>query len=411
MFVSAEEMLADTNTETEKYYGAERITWRDDAFDPIVREFLARQAATVGMRFGDHNLLDILEVWVVSGNEERAMRAGRVLADLWWRQDEDKVLELADTWARSADENIWQGGAALLYGAYAAERSERPEMQAADSEVLRRLREWADWRDDAELAQVAAYTYGLIGRQWPEVALNGLDDLLCLGASARTNNATPPIPVTFLAMLSYMEMATSGQVRPLLQRFASHAARYGQVSLKNQAVFEDVQSYRARERRLGMLFFHVVFLVALSLNGVRQERTHASYRTNVGLRQLPEMPSSRGQDVLLAGVLVESEREWRANVQTLFCAAISSRREQFVFEVFATWIRIVTYEPGGATEALVHFVADLHQQLEEWDRKQQRSGLGAGAKVLEQRLLFWAKATREYVLRPFAQRALDALQK
>jgi hypothetical protein len=411
MFVSAEDLLAHTYTVTEKYYGAERITWRDDAFDPVVREFLARQATTVGMRFGGHNLLDILEVWVVSGNEERAMRAGRMLADLWWRQHEDKVLELADAWARSADDNIWQGGAALLYGAYAAERSERPEMKAADSEVLRRLRAWADWRDDAELAQVAAYTYGLIGRQWPEVALDGLDDLLCLGASARTNNAIPPLPVVFLAMLSYMELATSGQVRPLLKRFARHATSYGQRSLKNQAVFEDVQSYRARERRLGMLFFHVVFLVALSLDGVRPGRTHASYLTNAGLLPRPDMPSSRGQDVLLAGVLAEPEREWRVNVQTLFCASIFSRREQFVFEVLATWIRIVTYEPhDDATAALVHFVVDLYRQLEDWDRKEQRSGLGSGHGVLEQRLLFWTKATQEYILRPFAQRVLDALR-
>ena len=238
-FISAEDMLAHTHTRTRKLYGAERIMWRDDAFDPLVREFLARQATTVGMRFADRNLLDILEEWVVGGNEERALRAGRVLADLWWRQHQDKVLELAETWAHSDDENIWQGGAALLYGAYAAECAERPAMKAADSEVLGRLREWADWRDDAEMAQVAAYTYGLLGRQWPEVALDGLDHLLCLGASARTNNINPPLPVTFLAMLSYMEMATSGQIRALLKRFASHAKHYaGSSQHTNRRAFE-----------------------------------------------------------------------------------------------------------------------------------------------------------------------------
>jgi hypothetical protein len=413
VFISAEEMLTHTYTVTEKHYGAERIMWRDEAFDPLVREFLARQTTTVGMRFANRDLLDILEEWVVSGNEERAFRAGRVLADLWWRQHQDKVLKIAETWARSDDENIWQGGAALLYGAFVAECAERPAMKATDSEVLHRLREWADWREDAEMAQVAAYAYGLIGRQWPEIALDGLDHLLCLGASARVNNATPPLPVIFLAMLSYMELAISGQVRPLLKRFASHATHYiGNVRHTNRSVFEDEQSHAAREHSLDMLFFHIVFLVALSLDGVRQGKGHESYLTNVRLPPYPDLPSSRGQDVLLAGVLSKPEQEWRTSVQTLFCVAISSGREQFVFEILASWIRIVTYEPhGDATEGLLRFVADMHQQLRSWDDDQKRRGIWAGNNLLEQRLLFWTKATREIVLRPFAQRALDALHK
>lgn len=413
VFISAEEVLRHTHTVTWKRDGdsAERIMWCDEAFDPLVREFLARQATAVGMRFANRNLLDILEEWVVSGNSERAMRAGRMLAELWWRQHRDKVLELAETWAHRGDENIWMAGATLLYGAYAAEQAETPGMKAAGSVVLLRLHEWADWRDDAGMAQVAAYTYGLLGRQWPEAALDGLDYLLCLGASARTKNTSPPLPVVFLAMLSYVEMASLGQIRPLLKRFASHAAHYGRRSLKNRAVFEDEQVRRTRERGLDMLFFHVVFLVALSMSGVQGKR-HLSYLVNSKLSPRPDLPSSRGQDVLLAGVLASPEHEWRASVQTLFCAAISSGREQLVFEILASWIRIVTYEPrGDATEALVRFVAGLHRQLRLWDRGQQRGGLWAGSSLLEQRLLLWTKATREYVLRPFAQRALEALNK
>jgi hypothetical protein len=412
VFVSSEDLLTHTHTVTRKLEGAERILWRDEAFDPHVREFLARQATTVGMRFADQNLLDILQSWAVSDDEERALRAARMLAELWWRQHQDKLLELAELWAASDEPQIWQGGAALLYGAYAAERAERPNMKVADSHVLRRLREWADWRDDAELALVAAYAYGLLGRQWPDIALDGLDHLLCLGIAERKNNTAPPLPVLFLAMLSYVELAASGQIRPLLTRFASHATHYTlHARDKGHGLLEPMQSRGAREQSLDMLYFHFVFLAALSLSGVRKGSAHMPYLITAGLHPRPDMPSGRGQDVLLAGILSRHEPEWRASLQTLLCAAISTGREQLAFDLLSSWIHIVTFEPrADAIEALRRFVVDVYEQLGTWDTELQKSGIRTGSSLLKQRLHFWAHATHENVLRPFAQHTLDALQ-
>lgn len=412
-FISVEDLLTHTHTVACKIDGAERIMWRDEAFDPLVREFLARQATTAGMRFAQHNLLDILQGWAVSDDEERAFRAARVLADLWWRQHQDKLLELAETWAASGEAQIWQGGAALMYGAYVAERAERPDMKATDSEALRLLHEWSDWRDDDEgLALVAAYAYGLIGRQWPDAALDGLDYLLCLGATARKHNTIPPPSILFLAMLSYVEMASSGQIRPLLKRFASHAEYYTlRARNTNHGLLEPTQSYSARERSLEMLFFHFVFLAALSLSGVRKGGSaHMPYLVDVGLLPYPDMPSPRGQDVLLAGILSSQEAEWRANLRTLLCAAISTGRESLAFDLIASWIHVVTFEPrGDASAALLRFVLDLHRQLGDWDSALRKSGLRASSGALEQRLRVWSRATRENVLRPFAQRVEHAL--
>lgn len=414
-FISAEDLLVHTHSVAHKIEGAERIMWRDEAFDTLVREFLARQATTVGMRFAEHDLLDILQGWAVSDDEERSFRAARVLADLWWRQHQDKLLDLAETWAASDEPQIWQGGAALLYGAYVAERAERPGTKDADSIVLRRLHEWSDWRDDdAGFALVATYAYGLLGRQWPEVALDGLDYLLCLGAKARKHNTTPPLSILFLAMLSYVEMASAGQIRPLLKRFASHAEYYTlDAPAQSHSLLEPAQSLGARQRSLEMLFFHFVFLAALSISGVRSGgNAHVPYLIDVGLPPRPDMPSARGQDVLLAGLLSNQEAEWRASVQTLLCAAISTGRQQLAFDLLASWIHIVTFEPRvAALETLCRVVCDLHRQLSDWDKRLRKGGLRAGSGALEQRLHVWSKATRDDVLRPFALRTLDALKR
>lgn len=431
-FVSVEELLEHTHIVSERYDGAERMRWEDDAFASIMEEFLARQATMVGMLFDGRSLLEILQDWATSDNEERSWRAARLLARIWWRTDSKELFDLADEWAKSDDMQTWQSAAALLYGAYVAERdgantserdgantAERAEpvtLDVSNSETLRHLRGWADWTNDAEFACVAAYAYGLIGHQSPTVALDGLDHLLRLGkAWAALNGGAPtqraPFNVVAFAVLSYAELAASGHVRDVLARFAQHAEYYGRSLRSTGSLLELERSRRAREQGLDIIFFQFVFLVALSLSGVRRD-THAAYSLHAALSSSPDMPNARGQDVLLAGILAEPEGEWRSNLRTLLCAAISDGWESLAFDVLRWWADIALYLPGSQpTARLRQFILDLYEQLRRWDRAFGKSGLRTGSELLAQRLHQWTLPSRQDLLplRHFAEATLRVL--
>ncbi len=410
--VTIEDLLASTHTRVVKVEGAERVIWSDEAFGPRVQELIARQATTVGLTYGGRNLLDILQGWAKSENEERAWRAAWSLAQLWWRQDQAQVFRLANEWAKSDDVQTWQSGATLLYGACAAEQKEKPDQASSQSVVLQHLRNWSDWKSNVKLACVACYAYGLLGNDWPEIALDGLDHLLGFDTSASQAQSfrSPPDIVVLFSMFSSLELASAGQIRPMLERFASHAQRFAHdVRHDSTGLLENDKKRAWRERSLDMLFFHVVFLLAFSHSGAKHEG-HARYMTQGHLLERPEMPGTRGQDVLLAGVLTQDETRWHSSLQTLFSAAISESRGALAFNALRSWITIVLYEPGAeARAALLRFVRVLAAQLSQWDRELDKSGLRASRAVMEQRLRSWSLASRRDLL-PLGQFAQDALR-
>jgi hypothetical protein len=389
--VGIEQLLERTFTVTERFDGAERIRWRNDARIGRMREFLARQTTTVGMMIGDRNLLDILQEWAIRGEEERGWRAALTLAELWWRQDQRALLTLADEWAASHDMQTWQGAAALLYGAYAAEQAEdRLGREAGQSPILDHLVGWSDWREDHELACVAAYTYGLLGYRWPMVALDGLDRLLAFEFRAEgTSERSAPLDVLVFALMAYTEIAEAGYIRPLLARLASHAERLAHAARVASGGREKESQRRQREARLGMLFFLYVFFAAYSASAVNQGK-HTRYVTEAKLAPKPAFPSDQGQDALLAGVLSSGEREWRQHVATLLCAALASGHHEMAVEVLKYWAVIALHEPGPeARAAMVRFAVVIGGQLRRWDSELHQEGMRSALALYQTQLRRW----------------------
>lgn len=158
--------------------GALRLFWRDAQFDLLVRRFVALEAGGLSFVLGKDLFLKQLEQWPVEHAGEDAWMAARALGAIWWVQDQERLFELAATWARTGSAKDGENAAALLDSAYAVEKSNNgTSSPSRPSVVLKRLSEWVGSRQ-SPLLRMAASTYSLIGRKEPNIALDGLDIIL-----------------------------------------------------------------------------------------------------------------------------------------------------------------------------------------------------------------------------------------
>lgn len=351
--------------------GVQRIYWQDteesgySLFGLRVLRLLAEEIQGVSGVAG-YNVLPLLEKWASStGDGEHAERAAHALGVIWWIIDQDRLRRTLYHWANSANPQTRQAAAWMIFGAYEIEHSE-----AALEHVTRAprapmmadvLRQWSTDilkpNSSADFAGVVITAYGLIGLEWPEVGLDGLDYLLGLTpTNTRVSVQAMPTAAFVPTALIYVQLAGIGHTREVIAHLADHAARL--IRIHKRGILDIDARYEHEWRNFGLnrLYFIFFLLVASSLeddptqqHAATKERetsagTSASAETGKvrygGEPALPAslpIPYAEDLDTLLAGILARDEEAFRSELVTLLTIALYHWNPDQVRQTLQVW--------------------------------------------------------------------------
>lgn len=362
--------------------GADRLFWLDantSGLSTIAMRLLpiiVRQSNLSATHPQGQDFLSQLEKWSMTLSGECAWRATRALGGLWIKSEEDQFLHIVNEWANSDDPNDWRRAATLLDGAYEVEYAEQDEQvnEGNNSYVLELLERWtrhAHASFQENIGSTVAQAYGRIGQRSLAPALKGLEALLRYPLRRKNDTQIQmPLVVFVAATWSYTTLARFGYAREVLHYIASLVERCCYQRRSPQG--KERTLYRAQCRFLLYTMFHTFLLIALaSLNGVRNN-VRGNYTREESLPQHPFLPSDKGQDVLLAGILSSEETEWRQDIITILCGAILEKDEKPAFYLIQTWAEITLQEPGPQRpllrEAFLGFLLELASRGNQWCR-------------------------------------------
>ena len=356
---SGNSLLERTHTYTLRVNGAMRLLWQDadasglSGFSVELLRFLAQESALediVGSQSGQH-FLDIIGQWPAKYAGERSWRSASALGVIWWHQNAQKLLwGRANEWASSQREQDWEHAAALLDGAYQVERDTMKvgADNVVNSAVLQLLEQWVVIAQEAETERgegyAAARAYALIGRKSPEIALKGLERLLCFLPQPKGINEGPRYPPENLfvfSVLKYIDIVRSGHVRQVLKHLAEGAERLAHWRGSSQ-----MRGERRENRHQSTVALHVIFtafflVAACSLSAVDKDAP-ASYSPGKRLPDHPSCPDSKGRDILLVGLLAKAERHlWQDQLAMLLCALIMEKNVLPALYLLRRWGEIV----------------------------------------------------------------------
>ena len=362
--------------------GADRLFWLDantsglSTFAMQLLPIIVRQSNLSATHQQGQDFLAQLEEWSVTLSGECSWRATRALGGLWIKLEEDHFLHIVNEWANSDDPNDWRRAATLLDGAYEVEYAEQGEQvnENNNSLVLMLLERWtrhAHASFQVDVGSTVAQAYGRIGQRSLAPALKGLEALLRYPLRRKNDTQVQmPLVVFAAATWSYATLARFGYAREVLHHIASLVERCCYQRRSPQG--KERTLYRAQCRFLLDTMFHTFFLIALaSLNGVKND-VRGDYKREEALPQHPFLPSDKGQDVLLAGILSSEETEWRQDIITILCGAILEKDEKPAFYLIQTWAEITLQEPGVQRpllrEAFLSFLLELASRGNQWCR-------------------------------------------
>jgi hypothetical protein len=430
--IPSRELRLRTHTITRRVNGVERLYWRDvdqyglstfglQLLDFLSTEFISR---------GEHGQisLDVLKQWSEESSNEVSWKAAHSYGVVLWCHDADLLGQIAENWAKVRSFRSRRRTAELLDGAYEIDRvknEEKVDGERTPSIVLRLLDEWVD-RVHADfsvenmngatnvainLGCAVASTYGLIGKRWPEIALNGLEHLLQFPQSESNDDTR----IIFAAgVSSYVTLTWSGRIRIVLEHLAASAE---QLSLRRSLPrkSEERQKYRRqREVRLNATFEAFFLIAAAALPEIRDNHT-ASYSLTEPLPPHPAIPDPDGRDVLLAGLL--SAVDVRESLTTLLCAAIVEKKSRPAFGLLRFWAEAVLELRGTqdreAEEIYLsfrQFIVNLGITVARWclDLEQQGFRSPQAVDVYKNRLEQWCIEGR-YLSAPIASLAQEVL--
>lgn len=228
---ASSEVYSGTYTEFRTVYGTERIFLRDttaqgnSSFRIRLLYFLSREALRGSWGASGQNLLDVAEAWAESTRGDSYWRAAQALGIIWC-QDRERLQRIANDWANSKTQRDWRRAASLLYGAYEFEQILGDEVGLQRFQISGILKQWierAHTHGNNRVGCAAAYTYGLLARRSPEIALQGLDDLLNFSLRPELPSDQQGITLTvFVALISnYVNLVWLGHLRLLIQYIAT----------------------------------------------------------------------------------------------------------------------------------------------------------------------------------------------
>lgn len=412
---SLDTLLERTYTYAAYTNGATRIFWKDtnlglSNFSIELLRFLAREAAMEEM-FGPQaglRFLDIVKQWPEKFRGERSWRSANALGVIWWHQDAKNLLwRQADKWAKSQQKQDWEHAAALLDGAYQVERlTLKPDANGnINSSVLQLLDRWTatahKWITTTHQPPVkrgegyaAARAYALIGRKSPEVALQGLEQLLHFPPRQQSTAKTGRDPAEDLfisGVIKYADIARAGHIRQILKHLANdvelHIRRQGSSRIKRGIDKNAEQSASA----LHVILTAFILVTSCSLSGV-DSNVAATYHPSEHLPKYPICPDNNGKDILLAGILTTAEPLWREQLITLLASIIFEKNYPAAFYLMIRWGEIVLKDESedapAFEDAYVQFLVKVGQQILAWSTEQGATRLIALG-TYERKLTLW----------------------
>lgn len=374
--------------------GVDRLDWRDrdengdSEFGTRLLLYIAKESA---LKFGaqeGQKFQEQLRNWVESNDEETAWHAARALGTFWCRQNKNRLYREVDEWAASSKRLDWHRAAWSLDGVYKIERVISDDTaDYVGGHVLSKLRDWvvkARKKLDADKQQVsinlgstAAITYAFLGRSTPDIGMNGLDSLLELPPSEIEYNYEQVevlIEIYDAVVFSYTDLAVNGgRVREVLQHLADYvkSACYDRTHDGWGTRQERKQREEQRTWRVEAAIDILYWIADASLSSVK-ENCCVSYQTRHVLPAKPQFDDNerQGRDLLLEGILIEDEKEWRAAISTLLCAAFVERRGKTALTLLHRWagtvMRDQSEQPDEVRRAYVRFMRNLGIQADAW---------------------------------------------
>jgi hypothetical protein len=352
--------------------GVARLFWQNTEFGAQVLRFIAEESIEWPGSQPGQSFLEMLQKWPEELTGECSRRSARTLGGMLAYQSTNQLWRVANSWANSENGRNRRLAALLLSGAYelgCIEDDKNIGNSITDS-VLRLLKQWTErfvQSSNIRLACAAARTYSLLGRQSPEIALQGLEQLLQL--PSRTTANTLPDEFISAMVSSYVALVWSGHIRLVLDTLALHVERW---SHQHHLPTKEYQQYRQQREMILNITFDAFFLISASSLAARRNDPSIHYDTNAVLPQQPSVPDHNGRDILLLGLLSQAELHWYLDLSMLLCAAIIEKKNKAAFDLLRQWAEIVLYQPGDETATLyaafVNFMVNLDQRLHEWCR-------------------------------------------
>jgi|GEM_PF-2008306 hypothetical protein len=430
-------LLSNIWAEVRLVSGIRRLFWQGaesngySTFNLTILRIIAGEIeGTRGIQGQD--IREKLEEWACMPGGERPWRAARALGAIWWMIDHSQMRIIARRWANSA--SLWErrSAAGFLYGAYEMERNEASGDGATSADydadasnvldILRKLTHQAlTSSGKSRVGEVVVATYGLIGQKWPDIALDGLDYLLGLTPfdSARPDGIIP-YGAFIQAILTYMALAGSGYVRPVMEHLAEHAERYAHTRSQDISPKERTRWREQRDWSLEIVFIVFFFIAAFSFVEADDSASSASsaksakrikrQKQNEGitikaderydgmpaLESFPQIPDDEGRDILLLGVLAPTEEIFRSHLVKVFCAALSYDRTVVAMDLLRRWAVIVYSQMTANKDTLrasfQEFLIAIGTKVGQWDDYLQKRGLDAGFKKYTTQLERWLKS-------------------
>ncbi len=259
-------------------------------------------------------------------------------------------------------------------------------------------------------------TYGLISRKVPDIALRGLERLLCFPESdAGTSWESIALFVWAESISNYVSVARSGQIRKALD----HLARYAEMLIyqrQRPAKMSEREAYRERCRLNLEAVYNSFFLIILSsLAGARDDAS-VVYSLTEPLPDYPEIPDDTGRDMLLAGILSTEELRLHNCLATLLCAAIFAGKHREACFFMHQWANIVLRDTSDQREQLqiayAEFVTGVGKMVQQWEKDPTALWLGQSLafRKFTYQLGLWVDRRNPGEMETFVQSILASLQ-
>ncbi|HLW03091.1 MAG TPA: hypothetical protein VKT82_30855 [Ktedonobacterales bacterium] len=406
--VSTSEVLYKrTHTAVRTLHDVARIFWEDadasglSSFNLRILRFIG-ETEVVDWTRGDQSgkgFFDLIKEWPTTLPGEGAWRAARALG-VMWEEDTERLRREVDRWVNSKDPLDWTSAAALLDGAHELERFKASDKDAdSKSPILRWISDWvaaANNNDRIGPGCAAAYAYGLIGRQYPQIALEGLDRLLGFPRHRVNGEIRLSLSILSAGLESYLMMAASGRLRAVLMYLATVA----ESLVHRPVIAQDVRQRRGNEMRRDIRLFGVFtafFLLVAVSNAGTGKKESASYSRTQPLPDPLPFPDEEGRDVLLLALLTQGSSGfyWRKSLTYLLCAALLDGNPVAVTQVLRRWghiiVRLEDQEQPDILNAYTTFLVDLGKLARVWcdDLKPLKSHPSAGIEAYCRQLKFW----------------------
>lgn len=334
--------------------------------------FLADEKA---LSLQNERFSDTLCTWAETLPGECSRKAAYAAGVLLYYQNADELWRTANAWADSDKAKERHLAASLLNGAYDVDKMENPELadNTQKSPVFRLLNQWVGRAENARNQRVgsaAANTYRLMGRKIPDIALAGLESLLCFPESQASKDWERIAAGVWVECISdYVGIAWSGRIGKVLD----HLARYARMLVNRQQRPTHVDQREAYDHRREINLVAVLdifFFTALSFLDIRED-AQVTYNFTDPLPEFPPLPDPQGRDILLVGILSSQEPRWRGNLLVLLCAAIFAGREREAFFFLGQWVdninRLSEEQRAEASEIYMQFLFALGGITHTWE--------------------------------------------